>query len=134
MSLAHLLLERWAQCEADLRRYYGLRLADVVFGDSPITWRELRVLLTQLPEDSALKSFEGWTVSNELTATQAELTHALLVAVLGIGGVSDLPDPLRFPRPGEDKKTSKQRQRGRRRPKGDRVVTTLGELLEVANQ
>ncbi len=124
MSLAHLLKERWEECEADLRRFYGLSLREVVYGSSDISWRELLNLLKRVPEDGALKSRDGWTTTHELAAVNAEVGHALLLAVMGIGGVKKLPKPLHIPRPGE--------KPGARRRRGPRPgAVTAGSLQEL---
>ena len=54
---------------------------------------------------AAIKEVEHaeWTGLHELMATQVEITHALLRVVLGGLGAkgSDVPKPLRVPRPGD---------------------------------
>lgn len=42
--------------ESDLRRYYGVDLADLWRSDSNLTWRQLGVLITGLPPESALST------------------------------------------------------------------------------
>lgn len=111
--------------EADLRQFYGVRLTDW-FRDDPPSWRELYVLVTQLPEESRTRG--SWNLSHELAALNVELTHALLVAVLRIGGVKDRIDPLRIPRPYDESSESKP---AKRPPKvRGRVVSTLGDLKQ----
>lgn len=51
-GLVALLSEHGEAIEADLQRYYGLALGDVTTGR--LSWRRLRVLVAQLPPDSAL--------------------------------------------------------------------------------
>lgn len=60
--------------EADLQRYYGLRLADLCAGR--LTWRRLGVLVRQLPLESAtvrsVRGAEPWGATEHLLATVAE--------------------------------------------------------------
>lgn len=117
--------------ESDLRQFYGVRLADW-FGPEPPSWRELYVLVSQLPEDSRVGG--RWGISHELSAIGVELTHALLVAVLGIGGVKDLPDPLHIPRPYMPDRAEGRRKGRRRRPPGGKQIRTLGDLQRHLGQ
>jgi hypothetical protein len=45
----------------------------------------------------------AWTTSHELSATSAELTHALLLTTLRVNGAKRVGDVLRFPRPWDKK-------------------------------
>jgi hypothetical protein len=46
-----------------------------------------------------------WTTLHELMAVNAEVTHAVLCQLKASAGAkqNDIPQPLRFPRPGEKK-------------------------------
>jgi hypothetical protein len=48
----------------------------------------------------------AWTTSHELSATAAELTHALLLTTLRVNGAKRVGDVMHFPRPW-DKKADK---------------------------
>lgn len=81
-------------------------LRDALWGDEPFGVRRLIALVGNLPRDSAtarqLDTLDGWTQEHELLATIVDMMGENTRVALAAAGVKKLPDPVRFPRPGED--------------------------------
>ncbi len=97
-GLVAYLREHGEAVEADLQRFYGVRLSDLTTGR--LTWRRLRVLLSQLPRDSSVARAElgeqaEWGLSEHL---QASIFDAVNAANWQRSGKGRPPKPL--PRPG----------------------------------
>jgi hypothetical protein len=93
------LREHGESIEADLQRYYGVALSDVFTGR--MSWRRLKVLLRQLPPDSAtgraqLGPAVDWSTSDYLLAAVVDAERAALWQ--RSGGRGRRPKPV--PRPG----------------------------------
>jgi hypothetical protein len=73
--------------------------------------RRLRVLIAQLPPESAYRRATGqqWTDELELAAVTVEVLHAIYVALLRFGGVKRTIKPLTVPRPGAQRRARPQR-------------------------
>lgn len=107
-GLYRLLEEHGEAIEADLRQYYGVRLADLAGGR--MTWRELRSLVRQLPPESRLvRRVSGdpedlqWTLTPQLLAAVLDevrvLTWQHRMELRGKKAAGD-PEPKQVPRPG----------------------------------
>lgn len=90
--------------EADLQRFYGVRLADLTTGE--LTWRRLATLVTHLPRDAAtVRAQHGerarWGDSEHLLALIADLLAGAnwQRGNAGVKHPKSKPKPL--PRPGE---------------------------------
>jgi hypothetical protein len=101
-SLVDLIRTHGEAVEADLRRYYHTRLADLTTGR--LTWRELRVLIARLPVESETRTEidpnAGWSPVEHLLAG---IFDVLRVLSWQMGGKGKPPKPLERPgveRPG----------------------------------
>lgn len=55
--------------------------------------------------DAMVEALGGrWSVGDEFAASALEIQHAIYVSGLAQGGVKNLPEPLKIPRPGEIEK------------------------------
>jgi hypothetical protein len=102
MSLLAALETHGEAIEADFQRYYGVAVTDVFAGR--MTWRRFRVLLSQLPADSATTraatdGAEQWTTGEHLLAGIFDAEMAALWQ--RAGGKGRRPRPLE--RPGQAK-------------------------------
>lgn len=98
-SLLRLLSDHGEAVEADLARFYHLRLADLTCG--LLTWRRLGVLVRHLPTDGALaRALHGeavrWSTADHLMATTVDL----LASANWQRGGGKGKRPRRLPRPG----------------------------------
>jgi hypothetical protein len=95
--LYRLLKEHGRAVEADLRRYYQVRLRDL--GTDRLSYREAISYIVYLPPDSALHRTlgDGWDpVLHRLT----DLGDLLLIANWQRGADKSTPQPQLLPRPG----------------------------------
>jgi len=86
--------------EADLQRFYGIRLAQV--GTKELTWRHLGVLIEHLPSNSATRRVAlgddyEWTLQNQLLAA---LVDGMAISIWQRGGDKKAKRPKQIPRPG----------------------------------
>ncbi len=98
-GLVALLTQHGGAIEADLQRFYKIRLSHLTSGR--LTWRRLRVLLEHLPRGSALARVQHgadaeWGLSEHLMAGAVDALHA--GNWQRSGGKGRQPKPL--PRPG----------------------------------
>lgn len=103
MGLIDFLEEHGESIEADLQRYYNVRLSDVFTGK--LSWRRLHVLVSQLPYDSQTSlSVNG----GEILWKHNEELLAAIVDILAVanwqrgGGKGQRPKPVK--RPHDEKK------------------------------
>lgn len=99
-SLQSALREHGEPIEADFQRYYGVALTDVFTGR--MSWRRLKVLLRQLPVDSAtaratVGAAVEWSPTEYLLAAIVDAERAALWQ--RSGGRGRRPQPM--PRPGQ---------------------------------
>lgn len=111
-GLVALLREHGEAIEADLRQHYHVRLNELFRPGGDLTWRELGVLVRQLPPDSrtrlALGQSDGlWTLGDHLTALAIDelRTANWQRANAGAKSVSKKPPPI--DRPGVGKKAKR---------------------------
>jgi hypothetical protein len=102
MSLLAALETHGEAIEADFQRYYGVPVSGVFAG--AMTWRRFKVLLGQLPAESAtVRAAAGdaaaWTLTEHLLAGILDAEHAALWQ--RSGGKSHRPRPIE--RPGQAK-------------------------------
>lgn len=127
MSLLAALETHGEAIEADFQRHYGIPVADVFAGR--MTWRRFRVLLGQLPADSAtVRAASGdaaaWTLSEHLLAG---ILDAELAALWQRGGGKG-----RRPRPIERPGTKARTHRvGRTQRSGAEVRAYLDRFKPV---
>lgn len=101
------LIERfYDEIDADFQRFYGLDLGEACWGPDHIGVRRLYVLITRLPQESALARVLGWPWPD-----QTELTAALVELLYDVAGSARAQvqattgkkfkgaDPLELPRP-----------------------------------
>lgn len=84
-----------------MRRYYGLDLAEALYGPRRLAPSRLRTLIEQLPQESAYAREQGawWTPELELLATIAEVIGEVHRLLQGLGGVKQAKNPVRVTRP-----------------------------------
>jgi hypothetical protein len=108
-----MLREHWAPAEADLARYYGMDLCDVI--DGSLSLRKVAVLLDGLPPDSlwwtTIRQIPGpkatgsidtirWSTTHELLASVVDATNDVAWTLRQVNSKKKVPPPPRFPRPG----------------------------------
>lgn len=129
-GLLVLIADHEEAVEADLRRFYGVRLSDVWVGGESL--RHVRSLIRCLPPESALAAELPESSARPDRRPRWGHVEYLLADVVDVllaanwqrgGGKSQRPKP--YPRPGQAKKPMSAEQARRlmsRRPGGDRVV------------
>ncbi|MCO1575367.1 DUF5361 domain-containing protein [Crossiella sp. SN42] len=102
IALGHLIGDHGAALAADLLRFYGLDLADVLHVESALSPRRVLALAEQLPEECALvaslrggMAHRGWTTERYLLAAITDA--AQLANWQRAGGRGKRPTPI--PRP-----------------------------------
>lgn len=91
--------QRLAALEYDLLER-GLRLRWVGDGTGRMSWRDLYVFISHLPDDSAVARYlsgSSWSISNYL---QAEIIDGLAAISWQLSGNKHLDKPAPYPRPG----------------------------------
>lgn len=93
--------------EADLQRYYGVALGDLFTG--AMSWRRLRVLVDNLPRESATAArlhgeAVAWGAQEHLTATVIDTLNVSNWQRAQAGSKTRIPRPKPVPRPGEKRK------------------------------
>jgi hypothetical protein len=84
-----------------MRRYYGIDLADALYGARPISAQRLRALVERLPATSAYAIEEGlwWTPELEILAVIAESIGEVLRFLQALGGSRNPRSPISIQRP-----------------------------------
>jgi hypothetical protein len=106
VSLLELVERHGEAVEADLQRFYRIRLADLAAGR--LSWRRFGVLVRHLPLDSATAlavngDAAAWGITEHLLAAAVD---ALNAANWQRAGDKKLPRPKPIPRPGTDRRLS----------------------------
>lgn len=132
MSLLAALETHGEAIEADFQRYYGVAVTDVFAGR--MTWRRFRVLLAQLPADSATTRAatdgpEPWTTTEHLLAGIFDAEMAALWQ--RAGGKGRRPRPLE--RPGQAKARTRRLGHTTRSPAEVRAYLDRFKPLRAAN-
>ncbi|HEY8505696.1 MAG TPA: hypothetical protein VIL46_14020, partial [Gemmataceae bacterium] len=146
LQLRRLLREYGGAIEADLHRYYGIRLTRALYGSPQerYTPRELLTRIRNLPRDSAFVAavigpeLVEWSVEAYLLARAAYLLEG--ANWQRGGGKGPKPKPLKVPRPRRRKSNPADVTRRLRnlglipggKPRPDRPVTQLEEQLAIA--
>lgn len=144
-GLRRLLEEHGEAVEWDLARYWpGRSLLELYRGE--MSWRELRVFLRYLPQDSATARAvrgstpeeEAWTLDRQLLATIADAVRENTFATVKVGGdpkkTGRLKPPRPIPRPGvgEPQKSNVIRFAGRHGSGAAQLAQVFGR--PAANQ
>jgi hypothetical protein len=101
--VAALLAEHGGAVEADLLRYYQVHVGDFPW---PLTARQVLVLVSQLPDDSALmRAVHGeeqaqWSLDRHLLARIEEGIRGVQYQIAVISGAKNPIPPEPIPRPG----------------------------------
>lgn len=100
-----MLLDQFAELEADFARFYSIDLPTAMWGSAPITVRRFRNLVVALPRESAtvraLVPHPDWGMREELLAGIAELVdqgNRWFYSAHKSSSAAD-PEPVRIRRP-----------------------------------
>ncbi|GAU66658.1 hypothetical protein SSP35_03_03060 [Streptomyces sp. NBRC 110611] len=111
LALCELTDEYGTALLADFRRFYGLDLAEALFGSQPVAPSLLLGLVEELPEDSALAAavrggphHRGWTVSAHLLASVIDAVNDAAWITAQANSRKRIRRPRRFPRPAADQR------------------------------
>lgn len=127
-GLAGVIVREWAACESDFARFYGLSLAEVIWGQERITARRLLVLFRHLPEGAVTRALGAWPDTVELQAQTLE--HLDLMARLLFARFAGKQPPwvqLHVQRPGE----RREAQEAQEEPQPARREATPEELAVI---
>jgi hypothetical protein len=106
LGLCELIDEYGAALLADFRRFYGIDLAEALYGSQPIAPRLLLALAEELPDESALAAavrggphHRGWTVTAHLMASVIDAVGEAAWVTAQANSKKRVRRPHRFPRP-----------------------------------
>jgi hypothetical protein len=106
LALCELTDRHGAALLADFRRFYGLDLAEALYGSRPVAPSLLLALAEELPDESAFAAavrggpqHRGWTVSAHLLASVIDAVNEAAWITAQANSRKRVRRPRRFPRP-----------------------------------